>query len=160
MSATIGCTPVKSTPSSITSSSPPIKNGAAIAEPIPSPPNILGTLKPSSALPPTLKISPSVLNLPPRPNSAPIPPVFPKIPFAAPPREALPNKPPKAVPGIPKLAAPNNAALPNGDLTTFFTAFLAFLTIYLENTLVLALRVSLIHPCYEVVFPYPFLKLP
>jgi hypothetical protein len=59
---------------------------------------------------------------------------------------SLPNN--FAIPGPPNLsAAAPNAILPNGDLTTFFTAFLAFLTILPRK-----------YPC--LVFPYPFLKLP
>ena len=40
-------------------------------------------------------------------------------PPACPPKAALPNKTPKLVPGIPKPAAANKAALPIGDLTIF-----------------------------------------
>ena len=45
----------------------------------------------------------------------------------------LPARPPNCVPGIPKPIAPNKAALPTGLLTTFFTAFLAFLKTFFKK---------------------------
>jgi hypothetical protein len=42
--------------------------------------------------------------------------------------DALPNKPPILVPGIPKAAAPIRAALPKSDLAKLLTPLTAFLT--------------------------------
>ena len=60
----------------------------------------------------------AALKIPPSPKNRPL-----KKPVGS-----LPNN--FAMPGPPNLsAAAPNATLPNGDLTTFFTAFLAYLTI-------------------------------
>ena len=59
---------------------------------------------------------------------APIP-CCPNKPVAAPPKPALPKRPPIPVPGIPKPKAPIIAALPSGLLTIFLTPRTAFLTI-------------------------------
>ena len=75
-------------------------------------------------------MSPTLENLPAFPKILPIPPEFPKIPFAPPNIDPalLPIRPPKDVPGIPKPIAPAIAALPNGLLTTFLTPRTAFFT--------------------------------
>ena len=46
------------------------------------------------------------------------------------PKPLPPANPLNCVPGIPNVNPPNMAALPMGLLTTFFTAFLAFLKIF------------------------------
>jgi hypothetical protein len=49
--------------------------------------------------------------------------------------DALPNKPPILVPGIPKAAAPIRAALPKSDLAKLLTAPVTPLTAFLQNYL-------------------------
>jgi hypothetical protein len=48
--------------------------------------------------------------------------------------DALPNKPPILVPGIPKAAAPIRAALPKSDLAKLLTAPVTPLTAFLKTT--------------------------
>ena len=60
----------------------------------------------------------------------PIPPKL-NMPGAYPPKEALPNRPPMLVPGIPNAAAPINAALPTSDDAIFLTVLVTPLTAFL-----------------------------
>ena len=95
MSSTIGCTPVKSTPSLITSSSSPAKNGAAIAPRPAAPPNNLSALNGFALSPPTLNTFPiwpknpsPLLN----PYRMPLPKPAPGILDKAPPKSLLPDE--------------------------------------------------------------------
>ena len=87
---------------------------------------------PKPVKPPVPETKPALLSKLPKPLNFPFAMKGLKLPLPKNlPNAPLPAKPPNCVPGIPNVKAPNIAALPNGLLTTFFTAFLAFLTIFL-----------------------------